>query len=189
MVSKWKRAIRKGHTNFLVFYFWYLKLVPIDSALNFASGKLTWISKKCTNGFKKDCQIWKSELIFSEMSFVIYSRKTGKYLNQNFLQEGDQELCGKNSVCQILILFLWLVTPPCFQVKVSQILQKVIVFFLEKEDEIKASFWHIWIVQWLKFFRTTAYVFRFFPSSGGKEEKRCPFGPKVLTLCPFLFHK
>ena len=84
MVSKWKRAIRKGHTSFLVFYFWYLKLVPIDSALNFASGKLTWISKKCTNGFKKDCQIWKSELIFSEMSFVIYSRKTGKYLNQIF---------------------------------------------------------------------------------------------------------
>ena len=106
-----------------------------------------------------------------------------------FLQEGDQELCGKNSVCQILILFLWLVTPPCFQVKVSQILQKVIVFFLEKEDEIKASFWHIWIVQWLKFFRTTAYFFRFLPSSGGKEEKRCPFGPKVLTLGPLLFHK
>ena len=28
---------------------------------------------------------------FSEMSFVIYSRKTGKYLNKNFLQEVDQE--------------------------------------------------------------------------------------------------
>ena len=31
---------------------------------------------------------------FSEMSFVIYSRKTEKYLNQTFLQEVDQESCG-----------------------------------------------------------------------------------------------
>ena len=34
LASKWKRAIRKGHTSFLVFHFWYLKLVPIHSALN-----------------------------------------------------------------------------------------------------------------------------------------------------------
>ena len=34
LVSKSKRAIRKGHTSFLVFHFWDLKLVPIDSALN-----------------------------------------------------------------------------------------------------------------------------------------------------------
>ena len=31
--------IRKGHTIFLIFHFWDLKLVPIDSALNSASGK------------------------------------------------------------------------------------------------------------------------------------------------------
>ena len=48
-----------------------------------------------------------------------------------------------------------------FKVKVSQILQKVIVFFPEKGDEIKTSFWHIWIAQWLKFFRTAAYFFDF----------------------------
>ena len=38
---QWKRAIRKGHTSFLVIRFWYLKLMSIDSALSSASGKLT----------------------------------------------------------------------------------------------------------------------------------------------------
>ena len=37
MVSKWKKTIRKEHVSFLVFNFWDLKLVPIDSTLNFAS--------------------------------------------------------------------------------------------------------------------------------------------------------
>ena len=31
-----KKAIRKGYTGFLVFHFWDLKLVSIDSALNSA---------------------------------------------------------------------------------------------------------------------------------------------------------
>ena len=34
LLSKWKMAIRKEHTSFLLFHFWDLKLVPIDSALN-----------------------------------------------------------------------------------------------------------------------------------------------------------
>ena len=38
LVSKWKRAIRKGHTSFLIFHFWDLKLMQIDLALNSASG-------------------------------------------------------------------------------------------------------------------------------------------------------
>ena len=29
-----KMAIRKGHTSFLLFHFWDLKLVPTDAALN-----------------------------------------------------------------------------------------------------------------------------------------------------------
>ena len=37
LVSKWKKAIRKGHTSFLVFHLWDLELVSIDSALNSAS--------------------------------------------------------------------------------------------------------------------------------------------------------
>ena len=41
LVSKCKRAIRKGHTSFLVFHFWDLKLMPTDSALNSASSNLS----------------------------------------------------------------------------------------------------------------------------------------------------
>ena len=40
LVSKWKRTIRKGHTTFLIFHFWDLKLVPIVPALNSVSGNL-----------------------------------------------------------------------------------------------------------------------------------------------------
>ena len=35
LVLKWKREIRKGYTSFLLFQFWNLKLVPIDSAFKF----------------------------------------------------------------------------------------------------------------------------------------------------------
>ena len=68
---------------------------------------------------------------------------------------------------QILILTLWFVTLPCFLAKIAQILQKVIVFFLEREKKIEPWFWHIWIAQWLKFSPNTPYLFRFRPSSGG----------------------
>ena len=147
-------------------------MVPIDWALNSASDTIIYVFKKCRNSTKKTSQIWKSGLKFSEMSFVISSRKTEKYLNQFFLQEVDQEPCGWNSICQILILPLWLVTPPCFLVKLPQILQKVIVFFPEGGGEIKTLFWHIWIAQWLKFFHTTTYFFfRFWPSSRGKVKE------------------
>ena len=40
LASKLKRAIRKEHTSFLVFHFWDLKLVLIDSPLNSASVNL-----------------------------------------------------------------------------------------------------------------------------------------------------
>ena len=69
--------------------------------------------------------------------------------------------------CQILILTLWFVTLSCFLAKIAQILQTIIVFFLERGEEIEPWFWHIWIAQWLKFFPTTAYIFRFRASSGG----------------------
>ena len=45
LVPKWKRAIGKGHTNISAFNFWDLKLVPIVSALNSASGNLTYFFK------------------------------------------------------------------------------------------------------------------------------------------------
>ena len=50
-------AIRKGHTSFLFFHFWDLKLVPIDSALNSASGNLSHFFQKCKRGTKKSSQI------------------------------------------------------------------------------------------------------------------------------------
>ena len=62
LVSKYKWAIRKEHTSFFLFYFWDLKLVPIDSALNFVSQNVTHSFQKCKRGTKKSSQIWKSGL-------------------------------------------------------------------------------------------------------------------------------
>ena len=73
-----------------------------------------------------------------------------------------------------------------FPVKISQILQNVIVFFPEKVDEINTSFLHIWIAKWMKFCRTTAHFLDF---GYLQEEKRVVVGPKVLTLGPSLLHK
>ena len=123
------------------------------------------------------------------MFFVISGCKTEKYLNQFFLQEVDQKPCGWNSICQILILPLWLVTPLCFLVKLPQILQKVIVFFPETGGEIKTLFWHIWIAQWLKFFRSTTYFFWVLTIFKRESQRGLKVGPKVLTLGPSLFHK
>ena len=53
LVSKWKRATRKGHTNVLLFRFLDLKLVPIDSALNPASCYLIHWFQKCRRGTKQ----------------------------------------------------------------------------------------------------------------------------------------
>ena len=67
------------------------------------------------------------------MAFVIYSRKTGKYLNQSFLQD-----LSRNRVDEIV--FVKLVIQLCFFVKISKILQKVMVFFPERGEETKTSF-------------------------------------------------
>ena len=55
-------------------------------------------------------------------------------------------------------------TPPCFLVKISQILQKVMVFFPGKEEE-----------------RKTSTIFR--------RKRGVKVGPKALTLGLPLFHK
>ena len=124
------------------------------------------------------------------MSFVISCRKAKKYLNQSFLQDFDQEPCEWNSICQILILPLWLVTPPCFLIKLPQILQKVIVFFLERErwnkdfiltyldSSIAEVFPHYYL-----------FFFDFVHLQEGKSKRGLKVGPKVLTLGPSLFHK
>ena len=124
--------------------------------------------------------------IFLKCSLWYIAAKLENIWTKIFLQEVHQESCGWNIICQILILPIWLVTPPCFLVKLSQILQKVIVFFPERREEIKISFWHIWIAQWLKFFRSTAY---FFILTIIRRKRGVKLGRKVLTLSPFLFHK
>ena len=121
------------------------------------------------------------------MSFVMYSRKTGKCWKQNFFIGSWKELCWWNRFCQTSILALWLVTPPCFLAKIAQILQKVIVFLPERGEELKPWFWHIWIAQRLKLFHTNAYCFRFQLSSVGKQGANV--GPKILSFGPSLFHK
>ena len=57
---------------------------------------------------------------------------------------------------------------PCFLAKMSQIFQKVIVFFLKRGEEIEPWFWHIWITHWQRFFPITAYLLWFQSSSGRK---------------------
>ena len=60
-------------------------------------------------------------------------------------------------------------------------------FFPEKGKEIKTSFWHIWIAQWLTFLCTTAYFFfilTIFRRKGGLKN-----GPEVLTLGQSLSYK
>ena len=89
--------------------------------------------------------------------------------------------------CQILILTLWFLILTCFLAKIAQILLKVIMSFLERGQEIEPWFWHIWIAQWLKSFLTTAYIFRFRLSSGGKRVVKV--GPKVQTLDLYLFYE
>ena len=124
--------------------------------------------------------------IFLKCSLWYIAAKLENIWTKIILQEVHQESCGWNIICQILILPIWLVTPPCFLVKLSQILQKVIVFFPERGEEIKISFWHIWIAQWLKFFRSTAY---FFILTIIRRKRGVKLGRKVLTLSPSLFHK
>ena len=67
--------------------------------------------------------------IFVECPLWSIAAKLENIWTKMFLQEADQESCGWNSICQILILPLWLAILLCFPVNLSQILQKVIVVF------------------------------------------------------------
>ena len=85
MISKGKRAIRKEYTSVLVFHFWDLKIVPINSALNSASDALPHFFKNVEVVPRKTAKLENPSWIFSEMSSLIYSCKTGKCFNLNFL--------------------------------------------------------------------------------------------------------
>ena len=77
-------------------------------------------------------------------------------------------------------------TSPSFLAKIAQILQKVIAFFPKRGEEIEPWFSHIWIAQWLKFFRTPTYFFISAIISWKREVKN---GQKELTLGPSFLHK
>ena len=128
--------IRKRHRNFLIFHFWNLKLMLIDSALNSTS---FWLIL-----FKNAC---------------VVPRKAAKLENP------------------------------------AQILQKVIVFFPKRGEEIKPWVWNIWIAQWLKFSPSLVISFRFSPSTGKNgwskfDQKRKPwirlFFMETRILQPFF---
>ena len=68
---------------------------------------------------------------------------------------------------------------------------KVIVFFLENLEKIEPCFWHIRIAQKLKLFPTTAYLFRFRPSSGGnrwsKLDQKCKLWVSLFFMKTLQF--
>ena len=80
LVSKYKWAIRKEHTSFFLFYFWDLKLVPSDSALNFVSRNVTRSFQKCKCDTKKSSQIWKFglKLFWNVLSSIAAKLENGE---------------------------------------------------------------------------------------------------------------
>ena len=75
--------------------------------------------------------------IFLKCPFWSIATKLENIWTKIFLQEVGQESCGWNSICQILILPLWLATAPWFLVKTSQILKQLMVFFPKSREKIK----------------------------------------------------
>ena len=138
LVSKWKGTNTKGHTSFLLFRFWDLKLVPIDSVLYqiiliiffffFFPKMYAWHQEKQGN-FKIQLKFfWNVLNVGTKMCLQIY--KVLSNFDSNFL--------------------IWY--PTLFPCKIAQILQNIFVFFRERREEIEPWFWHIWIAQWLNFF-------------------------------------
>ena len=113
------------------------------------------------------------------MSFVIYSSKTGKYLNQNFFTESWPGT--RNRVDEIVFIKFDSTPlncdPTMFPGKRILNIAKSFRIFPGKGRGDKDSFWHIWIAQWEKFFR----IFR--------SKRGLKAGPKVQTLDPSVFHK
>ena len=73
--------------------------------------------------------------------------------------------------------------------KIAKIGQKVIIFFLEREEEMGPWFLNIWIVLWLKFFCKCKCIYFFSISAIFREKRGVKVGPKVQTLGTFRLHK
>ena len=192
LVLKWKRTIRKGHTSFLAFYF-----LGFEIGVNRFSIKF-YISN-CNSFFSK-IWTWYHEMqpnlkiqvkIFLRCRLWPTAAKMESVGNKIFLQEFDQESCELKRLCDSLIMTIWLVTLSCFLSKTAQIVQKVILFFPERGEEIEPWFWHILIAQWLIFFRSAANIFWFWPSSGGnrgsKLDQKCKFWVRPFSVKTQIF--
>ena len=89
-VSKWKRAIKRGHKRFFVFNFRNFKLVLIDSELNSALENQTYFYKKIGayfykkngGGTEKSNQTWKNGLKFYKND--LWKTQNWKVLEPNF---------------------------------------------------------------------------------------------------------
>ena len=132
--SVWKKAIRKEHTGFVVFDFWDLKLVVIDSPLNSSSGNLIYIFQRYT---KKIIQTWKYWLYFIWNILRNYRLQDYKVLESIFFTESWPEIAWLKQDMSNVDSDPLTKNPPCFLPQISQIVQKVIVFFLERVEEVK----------------------------------------------------
>ena len=111
---------------------------------------------------------------------MIYSSKTGKYLNQHFFTESWPG--SRNRVDEIVFVKFDSAPLNCDPTmspgKMILNIAKSCRIFPGKGRGDKDSFWHIWIAQWEKFFCT---IFR--------SKRGLKAGPKVLTLDRSVFHK
>ena len=130
----WKKAIKKEHTSFVVFNFWDLKLVVIDSPLNSVSGNLIHILQRYT---KKIIQTWKYRLNFIWNIFRSYRLQDYKVLQPIFFTESWPRIVWLKHDMSNFDSDPLTINPPCFLPQISQIVQKVIVFFPERVEEVK----------------------------------------------------
>ena len=104
LVSRWKRTIGKEHTSFLVFHFWNLKFVSINSALILHQVTSPIFFKNVDVVPEKQPNLKIQDKIFLKCSLWPIAAKLENCWNQYFLQEVDQESCGRNRIYQSLIL-------------------------------------------------------------------------------------
>ena len=151
------------------------------SIKSFKSSNSSFLSKMwtCYQEMQPNFKIWAIIFLKCPAASKLESIRT-----KIFLQEVDQQFCEWNSICQILVLTLWPVTPPCFLPKKAQLVQNVIAFFPEKGEEIEHWFWYLWIVQWLSDRNAGRGA-----QGGGGWVGGVKGGPKVQILGPSCFNK
>ena len=120
------------------------------------------------------------------MFFPTYSHQTGKHWNHFF----NIQLLRH---CKIAIGYakFWFrpfkVWPRCFLVKITQIGHKVIIFFLERVEEIGPWLCHMWIFLWLNLFLMKMLFFSVLSISMGKRGIKVQ--PEVQTMGLFSVAK